>query len=676
MSVRLHRSICPFCGVGCGFYLLNVEGTIQTISKWIEHEVCEGILCPKGTYSWKLIRHPDRLKKPLLRRGDHLEEVSWHEAISAVATKIRETIKDDPHRAYFVASAKVTNEEAYLYQKFVRVVVGTNNVDHCVRLCHAATLEGLSSIFGMGVMTNPINDIENAKTIFSIGYNFGDSHPVIFRRVLQAKKNGAKVIVIDPRFNSAAKHADVHIRIWPGTDLVLLAAMINYIFLNGLWDRSFVERLSNVEALKKSVSPYTLEVAEAITKVPKRDIIEITEMVAKEVPTTFLYGMGVTQKINGTEVVRAIASLAAITGNIGRKGAGIAPARGQNNVQGACDMGCLPDRLPGYVRVGSERATEIGAFWGRDLDPLPGIYSSEVFQFAASGKIDYIHILGENPLLSESNIDVVIKGLENAFVVVQDIFLSETAELADVVLPASVWAEKDGTFTNTERRVQLIRRAIDPLPNSLPDLEIIVKIANEFGFHWSSDPSLVFEEIRKIVPFMRGISYFRLEKSPNGVIWPCEDENADGQRILYTDRFLTPDGKAHLPELKVSVASVETSKEFPFVLINGRLLTQYNTGTMSRRIPPLLAPSSKGFAEINPNDAISLGIKHGDRVRIISKIGSVETTAVLTESVPERVVFVPNHFADTPLNKLIQHSIDPISKEPQLKAIPVRIERI
>ena len=526
-------------------------------------------------------------------------------------------------------------------------------------------------------MTNSIEDIEDADCILIIGSNTFEQHPLIARRVVKAKDKGAKIIVIDPRKTMTAKQADLYLQIVPGTNVALINAMMHVIIKEGLIDEEFIKnRTKGFEELKKVVEKYTPEYASKICKVDKDLIVEAARVYGSAERASILYCMGVTQFTHGVDNVKSCCNLALITGNIGKRGTGVNPLRGQNNVQGACDMGALPDVFPGYqkVNVAYEKFEEI---WGVELNHEMGLTIPEMIKKAGK-EIKFLYIMGENPMISDPDIKHVEKALKSLdFLVVQDIFLTETAELADVVLPAACWAEKEGTFTNTERRVQLIRKAVNPPGEALEDWVIIKKLAEklDYGnkFNYKS-PKDIFEEIRKVTPQYAGITYERL--GVDGIHWPCPNETHPGTPILHVEKFLTQDSLGRMFPIEYKNPAELPDDEYPFILTTGRIIFHYHTGTMTRRSKHMINEINEGFVEINPKDAKKLGIKNNDLVKVSSRRGEVAVKAKITENIKEGVVFMPFHFAETAANLLTNPAIDPYCKIPEFKVCAVKIEKL
>jgi len=535
---------------------------------------------------------------------------------------------------------------------------------------------GLVTTFGSGAMTNSINDISDANCILSIGSNTTTSHPVIGMYVRQANRRGTKLIVINPREINLVRYADLWLQHRPGTDVALLMGMMKIIVDEGLADSAFIEqRCENFDAFKESLKNFDLNFVERTTGVPGKKIAEAARMYATNSPASILYAMGITQHTHGTDNVMATANLAMLTGNIGKRGAGLNPLRGQNNVQGACDMGALPNVYPGYQSVSDPAIREkFEAAWSCSLNLSPGLTLSEIIPAAYEGKIKAIYLMGENPLLSDPDATHVKDALMKLdFLVVQDIFLSETAQLAHVVLPSATFAEKDGTFTNTERRVQQVRKAIEPIGNCKPDWWIIRQIARKMGgkgFDYTH-PSQIMDEIAKVTPSYGGISYSRLEKV--SLQWPCPTPEHPGTPILHPEQFTR--GKGWFVPLEYKPSAELPDDEYPLILTTERSLFHFHTGTMSRKVKGLNVLRSEELLEINPKDAEALGVNDGDMVHVISRRGDVETKAKITRSSPVGVVSMTFHFAESPTNQLTNPQFDPVAKIPELKVCAVKVKK-
>ncbi|MDP3879939.1 MAG: formate dehydrogenase subunit alpha [Dehalococcoidales bacterium] len=665
---------CPYCGVGCQLKLQIREGRIIEVLPQMENDVNRGQACVKGRFGiQEFVHHPERLTTPLIKRDGQFVEATWDEALDMVADKLKSYQKGE---VAVISSAKTTNEENYVAQKFARAVLGTNDVDHCARLCHAPTVAGLVTSFGSGAMTNSIHDIGDAGCILAIGTNTTATHPVIGVEVKRAVFKGGKLIVANPREIGLTRFADLWLRQRPGTDVALLMGMMRVIVDEGLADTAFIEeRCENFDAFKESLKDFALDKVEQITGVPAEKIAEAARMYATSKPSAILFAMGITQHSHGTDNVLATANLAMLTGNLGKLSAGVNPLRGQNNVQGACDLGALPNVYPGYQSVADPAVKEkFEKAWDCTLDARPGLTLTEMFGAPGKEKLKAIYLIGENPVLSDADANHVkemLKGLD--FLVVQDIFLSETAQLADVVLPSTSFAEKDGTFTNTERRVQLVRKAVDPVGDSRPDWQITCQIAHKMGakgFDFEGPPQIM-EEIASLTPSYGGISFDRIESG--GLQWPCPTPEHPGTPILHTQTFTR--GKGHFVPLSYKPSAELPDAEYPLVLTTERSLYQYHTGTMSRKVKGLNRMRGEELVEINPADASTLGIADGDMVKVTSRRGEVVSKAKVTGASPVGVVSMDFHFGESPANVLTNPALDPVSKIPEFKVCAVRVEK-
>lgn len=679
MDLKLIPTICPYCGCGCGLYLVTINGELKGVEPWKRHPVNEGKLCPKGNFSHEFVNREDRLTKPLIKKNNKFHEVSWDELLNSLSKKLQELIDIDPDSLAFISSSKCTNEDNYILQKFARTVVGTNNIDNCAALCHGPSVAGLALSFGSGSMTNSIIDLEESKCMFIIGANPLEQHPLIGRRVIRAKEKGCKIIVVDPRQTTTALHADIYLQLFPGTDIALVNSMMHVILKEGLEDRTFIEeRTKNFKELKSILKDYAPSRIEKITKIPKELIEKTARVFASAENSSILYAMGITQHEYGTENVICLANLTMLTGNIGKRGSGINPMRGQNNVQGACDMGTLPIYLPGYSSIyNPENLENMCSKWGcADLNQNVGIRLVEMISGAHDGKIKGLYIMGENPVISHPDSSFVKESLQKLdLLIVQDIFMTETAEMADFVIPAACWAEKDGTFTNTERRVQRIRKSIDAPGNALDDWKIIAALGekmNSSSFNYQSAED-IFNEIRQVIPQYKGITYKRLE-TPEGIHWPCLDQNDPGTPIIHVNEFKRPDGLGlFLPVQHEYKGAI--NPDYPFILTSGNVIFHYQTGTMTRRTPTLEHEFPDHYMEMNQNDANVLGISSGDSVKVTTMNGSVNVKVKVTPKIMSGVLFVPYHFAEEMTNFLIDGSVlDPISKMP-IKFASAKVEK-
>jgi formate dehydrogenase alpha subunit len=683
MDVKYVPTTCPYCGTGCGFNLVVKDGKAVGVAPWHRNPVNDGKLCPKGNYAYEFIHSEDRLTKPLIRKGDEFVEASWDEAYDLIVKNFK---KYKPEEMACLSSARVSNEENYLMQKFARAVLKTPNVDHCARLCHASTVVGLAGTFGSGAMTQSIADIAQAKSILIIGSNTFEQHPLIGRRVMQAKAKGAKIIYADPRMTATGKQADLHLPFYSGTDVALLNCFMQQILKNGWENKEFIEkRTKDFDKLKAVVMKpeYSLENVSKITGVPAKDIATAAEWIGKSGTNAILYSMGITQHTTGVDNVKSCANLQMLTGNLGRPGTGVCALRGQNNVQGACDMGALPNVYSGYQAViVPDNKKKMTDAWGCELaEGKVGLTVTDLINVLADkpGTVKCAYIMGENPMLSDPDLHHVEKGLKNLeFLVVQDIFLSETAQLANVVLPAGCFAEKDGTQTSTERRVQRWRKAVNPPGEAKADWQIFCELAGKMGFAKQfpfKSPEEIFTEIAKVTPSYGGMTYARLDK-PEALHWPCPTAEHPGTPILHKEKFAHPDGLGVLTPIEWKPPAEVPDKEYPLILTTGRCIWQWHTGTMTRRSESLEREVPTGWVEINPEDAAALGVADGEMVKAKTRRGEIEITAKVTDGIRKGEVFIPFHYVECAANILTNNALDPVAKIPEYKACAVRVEKI
>lgn len=670
------KTICTYCGCGCGIYLGVRGNTIVNARGDIDNHASHGRLCVKGRFGNEFVNHPDRLTTPLIKRDGKFVEATWREAIKLITKKFS-SYKGGQFAS--ISSAKCTNEENYLIQKFTRAVMGTNNIDHCARLCHAPSVAGLAQSFGSGAMTNSIDEIGNAACILAIGTNTTVAHPIIGLQVKKAVRNGTKLIVANPKRIDLCRFADIFLQHNPGTDVPLLMGIMKVILDEELHDPNFIKnRCENFVDFKESLKEFDLKTVEEITEVNQEKIKKAALCYTKNKPASILYSMGITQHTHGTDNVLATSNLALLTGNVGKESSGVNPLRGQSNVQGACDMAALPNVYPGYQKVTDLNIkNKFEKAWGCNLSPNPGLTHTEIFDAVYDGKIKAMYMVGENPILSEANASHVEDALKRMeFLVVQDIFLTETAEFADVVLPSASFAEKDGTFTNTERRVQRVRKVIEPIGNSKPDWWItcqIAKILGGKGFDFKH-PKEIQDEIASLTPSYKGITYERLENG--GLQWPCTTKDHPGTKFLHSERFATINGKGKFMPLKYKPPVELPDNEYPYLLTTDRSLYHFHTSTMSRKVEGLNILNSEELLKISPKDALALGIADGDLVEVSSRRGKVKVKANVTDICPPGVVSLTFHFHETPTNILTNCAIDPVAKIPETKVCAVRINKI
>jgi formate dehydrogenase major subunit len=692
VAERSVDSVCPYCGVGCqltyhvrGNRILHVSGR--------DGPANSGRLCVKGRYGFDYVHHPDRLTVPLIRRADapkradldpaahdpfrDFREASWEEALDLAAAglrRIRDTRGPDALAGF--GSAKGSNEEAYLFQKLVRTGFGTNNVDHCTRLCHASSVVALLEMIGSGAVSNPVRDAAHAEVILVIGSHTTANHPVAATFLKNEARAGKTLVVMDPRRNPIADHATHFLQFRPDTDVALLNAMMNAVIEQGLVDEAFIARRTNGFAeLKAHLEPFTPEKMAGICGIDAATIREVARVYAASRAAIIFWGMGVSQHVHGTDNARALISLALMTGQIGRPGTGLHPLRGQNNVQGASDVGLIPMVFPDYQRVDNPQArARFEALWGCELDPKPGLTVVEIMHAVTDGQIRGMYIMGENPAMSDPNLNHARRALASLeHLVVQEIFMTETACYADVILPASAFPEKTGSFTNTDRRVQLGRQALPPPGQARQDLDIIQDIARRLGLDWTyGGPAEVFTEMRRGMSSIAGISWERLEQA-GAVTYPCVSEEDPGQPVIFVDDFPTPDGRAKFVPAPFTNADELPDDEFPWVLITGRLLEHWHTGAMTRRASVLDRIEPAPVAMLNPDDLLRVGVRPGEPVRVASRRGAVTAFAGADPGLQPGQVFLPFCYREAAANLLTNEALDPAAKIPEFKFCAVQV---
>jgi formate dehydrogenase (coenzyme F420) alpha subunit len=676
MPRSLIPTICPYCASGCGFYIAVEKGIATGIEYMPEHPASEGSLCPKGNAALEVLYHEDRLLYPMKRDGDEWTRISWEEAMSLVSRGMGKVLIDSGASALgFMASSKCTNEENYLIQKLARTL-GCRNVDSCARLCHAPSVVGLNRSLGAAGMTNPISDMANFRCIFIIGSNLAENHPVISRWIHKAKDAGARIIVADPRLTPTVWLSDIFLQIKPGTDVALLNAMARVVLDEGLCNRKFVEeRTIGFDDFEKSLKGCTPEWAAEVCGVSSEEIIEAARTFARSPASSIVYSMGITQHTTGTDNVQAVANLSLICGQIGRPGTGVLPLRGQNNVQGACDVGALAEFYPGYRKADDPATAQFfSQAWGGSALPVGrGLTALEMMDAALSGDIKAMYIMGEDPVNSDPDSLHTRNALESlSFLVVQDIFMTDTAKLADLVLPASAWAEKEGTFTSTERRVQWSSKAVKPPGEAREDISIICSIAESLGLKFERRTAeAVLSEINSVMPTYKGITRERLNSG--GLIWPCPSTDHPGTPILHSSEFKTEGGKATIVPVKFRPPAESPGEEYPLTLTTGRIAVHHNAGSMTRRSPSLLERAPRLFVEINPADAAGLEVAEGENVVVSTSRGRTRAVAHLTDRVKRGVVFMPFHYPGT--NALTADARDPEAKIAEFKVAACNIFR-
>jgi formate dehydrogenase major subunit len=688
-------SVCPYCGVGCQLTyhvkdnrILFVEGRDGPANR--------GRLCVKGRYGFDYAHHPQRLTKPLIRRKgvpkqaeplieparmmEFFREASWQEALDLAGGKLK-ALRDahGPEALAGFGSAKGSNEEAYLFQKLVRTGFKSNNVDHCTRLCHASSVAALLEGIGSGAVSNPVMDVGQAELVIVIGANPSVNHPVAATWIKNAARAGTRLVVADPRRSDLARHAWRYLQFKADTDVALLNAMMHVIVSEGLVHKSFIEaRTVGYEELERNVAGYSPEAMAPICGIPAETIREVARAYATSRGSMILWGMGVSQHVHGTDNARCLIALALMTGQIGRPGTGLHPLRGQNNVQGASDAGLIPMMFPDYQRVVEPAArARFERAWGLQagaLDDKPGLTVVEVLKAAERGELKALYVMGENPAMSDPDVNharAALARLEH--LVVQDIFFTETASFADVILPASAFPEKTGTFTNTDRTVQLGRQALAPPGDARQDLWIVQQMAHRLGLAWPEQGvAAVFDEMRHTMPSIAGISWDRLERE-DAVTYPCQHEGDPGEPVVFTHDFPREGGRGRFVPADIIPAAERPDAEYPMVLITGRQLEHWHTGSMTRRALVLDALEPDPVASIHPLDLAALGARPGEVVTIASRRGEVTLYARADEGTPRGAVFVPFCYYEAAGNRLTHAALDPVAKIPEFKYCAVKV---
>jgi len=690
---RIVRTTCPYCGVGCQLNLKIKDEFIYAVEAPFDAAPNYGMLCVKGRYGTDYVKHPGRVKTPLIRANRHegrsappvWREATWDEALDLVAdelVRVARTHGGDAIAGF--ASAKATNEDNYVYQKLIRALFETNNIDHCARLCHAGSVAGLQLSIGSSAMSNSIAEMENLEAFIVTGSNTTETHPVIANFLKRAvRQNGAKLIVIDPRRIDMTNFATLWLRQNPGTDVAVFQAMAHTIVKEKLFDPNFInERTEGFNEYFESLEEFTPEWAESVSGVPAESIREAARIYANAGRAAIYWGMGISQSTHGTDNTLSLVNLALMCGHVGRSGTGLNPLRGQNNVQGCSDVGGLPNVYTAYQRVDDPVIRDrFEQEWGKQLNPTPGLTATEIIDASLSGAVRAMFVLGENPMMSEPNLNHARHSLEHLeFMVCQDIFINETGAMADVILPATSFAEKDGTFTNTDRRVQRCHAAVAPVGNSRPDWEILSDLGRRIearldlgipsGFDYSH-PGDIWEEMRRVTPDFWGIDYARLDRE-GGVHWPCPSFDHPGTPFLFADDF--PRGKGKFWQVQFGTNSEQPDAEYPFNLSTGRVLYHWSGSTMTGR-SRLEDVYPEAVCEVHPDDAAALGIDTGDWIKVSSRRGEITLRALVTGRSPRGTVFVPFHFAEAAANTLTLDRVDARAKIPDYKNSAVRVEK-
>ncbi|MCB0690463.1 MAG: formate dehydrogenase subunit alpha [Saprospiraceae bacterium] len=676
VGVEKTRTVCTYCGVGCNLEVATTNGKVKSIQAPYDAEVNQGHTCLKGRYAFSFYDHPDRLRTPLIRRNGVLEPASWDEAYDYIIDKLS-NIKEKygPDSIAGISSSRCTNEENYLMQKFIRAAIGTNNIDCCARVCHSPTALGMQKSFGTGAATNSIIDLKYTDCIMVIGANPTDGHPVTGAKLKQFAIKGKTSIVIDPRKTELAKYATYHLQLRPGTNVALLNMMLYYIILEGKEAKEFIEhRTEGYEEFRNGILSLDIDEMERVTGVDRKLAKEAALAYATAANAMSFHGLGVTEQYQGTFTVMLIADLALITGNIGRRGVGVNPLRGQNNVQGAADMGCQPHQGAGYLNAYDPEINEIyEQHYGVKVPQGYGLKIPEMFDAAIEGKLKSLWLMGEDVAQTDPNTKHVVKALSNLeLLVVQEIFMTETAKLAHVILPASSFLEKSGTFTNGERRIQRVNAVVTPLSGTKPDGLIMTDMLKRMGIdHYDYNPADCLDEISKIVPFFAGVKWSELGE--NGKQWPV-NKNGEGTEVLHTQDFKRGKGKFHFQPFEESLEIQEHSVEYPYIITTNRELEHYNCGTMTRRTRNVDI-LTEDVLMINPEDALSHFIENGDMVCVESPRGKVDIRAKITEEVKPGILSSTFHFPEIMLNNITSNYVDTEALCPEYKVVSCRIRK-
>ena len=680
---------CPHCATGCQYYLIIKDGRIVDTEAY-DGPSNKGLLCVKGrSGSFDFVHSPERIKYPLIKNHEtgEFERATWDEALDLVAARFMDIKKKYGGDALAgFACSRSPNEDIYMVQKMVRCCFGTNNTDNCARVCHSASVAGLAMTLGSGAMTNPIEDItRNADVIMLVGSNPEEAHPVVGMQIRQAIKRGCKLIVADPRDIGLAKKADIHLKLKPGTNVAFANGIMHIIIEEGLQDDKFIaERTEGYEKIREIVKSYTPERVAEICHIDAEQLRRAAIMYAEADRAPIIYCLGVTEHSTGTEGVMSMSNMAMLVGKLGREGCGVNPLRGQNNVQGACDMGASPTDFPGYQKIMLNGEVNEAVFekfekaWGTTLNRKVGTHATDVFPKAVSGEIKGLYIYGEDPVVTDPDTNHIIKALESLdFFVLQELFMTETAKYADVILPGVSYAEKEGTFTNTERRVQRVRKAVTVPGEMRLDTDIIIDLMNRMGYpqkHMTA--AQIMDEIASVTPSFGGISHARLDSEEvggRGLQWPCPTPDHPGTKIMHVGKFSRGLGWFYPAEY---VPSAELpDDEYPIILMTGRILYHYTTRAMTGKTPELMEIEGKSFIEMNIFDADKLGIKDGDRVRVSSRRGSIVSTARVGTKTSPGESWMPFHFPDGNANWLTNAALDKYARIPEYKVCAIKIER-
>ncbi|MCD5081204.1 formate dehydrogenase subunit alpha [Enterococcus faecalis] len=669
---------CPHCGTGCQMNLLVKNNRLVGVEP-LDGPANKNLLCVKGKFaSYKFVGSGDRLTEPLIKRNGIFEPASWEEALTLVSSKFNEIkAENGPDALAGFSCSRATNEDNYVFQKMVRAAFGTNNVDNCARVCHSASVHGLAQTLGSGAMTNPIADItEDVDMILLVGSNPEEAHPVIGAQIRQAIQRGTQVVIVDPRKINLVKDSALHLQVQAGTNVAFANGMMHVILKEGLADRHFIEeRTEGFSDLEKMVADYTPEKVAEICHIHPEDLIQAARMYAKAEKAPIIYCLGVTEHSTGTEGVMSMSNLAMLVGKVGKPGCGVNPLRGQNNVQGACDMGCMPYDFPGYQKVNNpEVIDKFEKAWHVPLNRNTGLTSTKVLPAATAGNVKGLYIFGEDPIVTDPDTGHVRQALESLdFLVVQELFMTETAAYADVVLPGISYAEKDGTFTNTERRVQRVRKAVEPRGQAREDYEIFCEVMTRMGYPCAYESAKeIMKEISAVTPSFGGINYERLEKE--SLQWTCRSLTDPGTPIMHVGSFAR--GKGLFKAIPYKQAQELPDEEYPYLMSTGRMLYHYNTRAMTGRTEGINQIANHSYIEINAVDAQALGIQEGDKVEVHSRRGKIETYAAVGNRVFPQEVFMTFHFPDGNVNEITNAVFDDIATIPEYKVCAVAIKPV
>ena len=689
-------SVCPYCGVGCQL-TFKIKNEKIVAAEGRDGPANMNRLCVKGRFGFDYIHNPERLTKPLIRKNgikknpeekinpinplSHFREASWEEALDLAASKLKHIMANNNEKSLAgFGCAKGSNEEAYLFQKLVRTGFNNNNVDHCTRMCHASSVAALMEAIGTGAVTAPVSEVKNADVAIVIGARPTQNHPVAATFIKNAiKKNDLKLIIMDPREQDLSRIAAKHLKFQPGKDVALLNAILNVIIDEGLVDRQYIEK--NTEGyleLKEHVKDFTPEEMAPICGINENEIRDTARIFGNAKSAMIFWGMGISQHIHGTDNSRCLISLALLTGNVGRPGTGLHPLRGQNNVQGASDVGLIPMVFPDYQPISNpDNVKFFESYWNSKLDPDPGLTVVEIMESIYEKKIKGLYVMGENPAMSDPNANHAREALAKLeTLIVQDIFLTETAYLADIVLPASAFPEKTGTFTNTDRRVQMGRKAVNPPGDAKQDWWIIQELAKRIGLDWNyNGPDEIYDELRNCMDSIKNISWERLVKE-DAVTYPCDGEDKPGNEVIFGEGFPTKSKKGRLVPAKLVNPDETPDKMYPFILTTGRLLEHWHTGSMTMRSKVLNHIEPEPYVHVSRNDMKKHNFSQNELVNLSTRRGKIEVKVRFDKMIPDGMVFMPFCFENAPVNKLTNQALDPDGKIPELKYCAAKIDKL